>query len=99
MIMNEHYYVFPRSTLTICRLTLPNRFTVTGEAARASPENFDAEIGRKITKQMARDKVGQLEGDLRRSKFAEGIATVPQRETILISSMPRVAPHASPRFA
>jgi len=39
--------------LTICVLVLHNGFTVTGESACASPENFDAEIGRKIARQNA----------------------------------------------
>ena len=34
--------------LTFCVLTLRNGFTVTGESACASPENFDAEIGRNL---------------------------------------------------
>ena len=33
--------------LTFCVLVLRNGFTVTGESACASPENFDAEIGRR----------------------------------------------------
>ncbi|MGL5153650.1 MAG: Gp49 family protein, partial [Aeromonas veronii] len=32
--------------LTICVLVLRNGFTVTGESACASPENFNAEVGR-----------------------------------------------------
>ncbi|MEI7215254.1 Gp49 family protein [Pectobacterium versatile] len=37
--------------LTFCVLVLRNGFTVTGESACASPENFDAEVGRKIARQ------------------------------------------------
>ena len=33
--------------LTFCVLVLQNGFTVTGESACVSPENFDAEIGRR----------------------------------------------------
>jgi hypothetical protein len=47
--------------LTICVLTLKNGFTVTGESACASPENFDAELGRKIAFRNARDKIWALE--------------------------------------
>ena len=43
--------------LTFCVLVLRNGFTVTGESACASPENFDAEIGRKIARQNAVAKV------------------------------------------
>ena len=48
--------------LTFCVLVLKNGFTVTGESACASPENFDAEIGRKIARQNAVQKVWPLMG-------------------------------------
>ncbi len=48
--------------LTFCVLVLRNGFTVTGESACASPENFDAELGRKIARQNAIDKVWPLMG-------------------------------------
>lgn len=50
------------SVLTFCVLVLQNGFTVTGESACASPENFDAEIGRKIARQNAEQKIWPLEG-------------------------------------
>ncbi len=64
VIVDEDYHVFTATCLTVCCLTLANGFTVTGESACASPENFDAEIGRKIARGNARDKVWQLEGYL-----------------------------------
>lgn len=48
--------------LTFCVLVLRNGFTVTGESACASPENFDAELGRKIARQNAINKVWPLMG-------------------------------------
>lgn len=48
--------------LTFCVLVLENGFTVTGESACASPENFNEEIGRKIAYDNAIDKVWLLEG-------------------------------------
>lgn len=48
--------------LTICVLVLKNGFTVTGESACASPENFDEEIGRKIARQNAVQKIWPLMG-------------------------------------
>ena len=48
--------------LTVCVLVLKNGFTVTGESACASPENFDAEIGRKIARENAVAKVWSLMG-------------------------------------
>jgi hypothetical protein len=48
--------------LTFCVLVLRNGFTVTGESAPASPENFDAEVGRKIARANAVSKVWPLMG-------------------------------------
>lgn len=48
--------------LTICVLTLKNGFTVTGESACASPENFDADIGHNIARANAREKIWPLLG-------------------------------------
>jgi hypothetical protein len=57
--------------LTFCVLVLRNGFTVTGESACASPENFDAEIGRKIARKNAVDKVWALEGYLLKQRLSE----------------------------
>lgn len=57
-------------SLTFCVLVLKNGFTVTGESACASPENFDAEIGRKIARQNAEAKIWALMGYELRSKLA-----------------------------
>ena len=56
--------------LTFCVLVLRNGFTVTGESACASPENFDAELGKKIARQAAINKVWPLMGYELRSKLA-----------------------------
>lgn len=69
-IVDEAYHVFPGTTLTVCALTLRNGFQVTGESASASPENFDAEIGRKIARENARNKIWALEGYALRSRLA-----------------------------
>lgn len=50
------------SLLTFCVLVLKNGFTVTGESACASPENFDAKLGRKIARQKAVSKIWTLMG-------------------------------------
>lgn len=52
----------PLHLMTFCVLTLRNGFTVTGESAVASPENFDAEIGRAIARQNAVAKIWPLMG-------------------------------------
>lgn len=56
--------------LTFCVLVLRNGFTVTGESACASPENFNAEIGRKVARANAVAKVWPLMGYELRSKLA-----------------------------
>ncbi|MBI5334739.1 MAG: hypothetical protein HZB72_09185 [Burkholderiales bacterium] len=56
--------------LTFCVLVLRNGFTVTGESACASADNFDAELGRKIARQNAVAKVSPLLGYELRSKLA-----------------------------
>lgn len=69
-VSSEQYYVFPGTTMTVCALTLRNGYIVTGESAAASPENFDKEIGRKIARENARNKIWALEGYLLREKLA-----------------------------
>lgn len=59
--------------LTFCVLALRNGFTVTGESACASPENFDAEIGRKIARQNAEQKIWMLEGYLLKERLYNGV--------------------------
>jgi len=61
----------PLGLLTFCVLVLRNGFTVTGESACASPENFDPEIGRKIARANAVQKMWPLMGYELRSKLAE----------------------------
>lgn len=55
--------------LTFCTIVLENGFTVTGESACASPENFDEAIGQKIAFNNAREKIWVLEGYLLKEKL------------------------------
>lgn len=66
--------------LTFCVLVLRNGFTVTGESACASPENFNAEIGRKIARAKAVEKIWPLLGYELRTKLSrdhDGAVVVP----------------------
>lgn len=58
--------------LTFCVLVLRNGFTVIGESACASPENFDAEIGRKIARANAEHKIWPLMGYALKERLATG---------------------------
>lgn len=60
--------------LTFCVLVLKNGFTVTGESACASPENYNPEIGRKIARQNAEQKIWPLMGYHLKQQLSEGIA-------------------------
>ena len=66
--------LLPLDLLTFCVLVLKNGFTVTGESACASPDNFDAEIGRKIAREKALEDVWKVMGYELRSKLAGGQA-------------------------
>jgi len=70
VITGEDYHVFNGTTLTVCCLTLANGFTVTGESACASPENFDIELGKKIARDNAKQKIWALEGYALRERLA-----------------------------
>ena len=73
-IKGEQYHVFEGSQLTVCCLTLQNGFTVTGESACASPANFNAELGRKIARDKARDKIWPLLGYALRDRLIQPAA-------------------------
>lgn len=67
--------------LTFCALVLRNGFTVTGESACASPENFNAEIGRRIARENAIAKIWPLMGYELRTRIADGQPLVAKART------------------
>lgn len=69
VISKEAFYIFPDTTLTVCCLTLKNGFQVTGESAAVSFKNFDKEIGERIARSNARNKIWSLEGYLLRNSL------------------------------
>ena len=70
-IVDADYHVFDKTFQTVCCLTLKNGFTVTGESACASPENFNVDISKKIARDNARNKIWQLEGYLLKQRLYE----------------------------
>lgn len=60
----------PLDLLTFCVLVLRNGFTVSGYSACASPENFNAEIGRRVAREKALEDVWLVMGYELRSKLA-----------------------------
>lgn len=64
VIVGETFTVLPSGKCMVCELTLTNGFTVRGEASVVSRANFDEEIGKKVSRQKARDQIWPLEGYL-----------------------------------
>lgn len=71
-IVDQAYYQFPGTTVTVCCLTLKNGFNVVGHSAAASPENFKLEIGKHVAFTDARNKIWELEGYLLRERLHNG---------------------------
>ena len=61
-VVSESFTVLPSGKAMVCELILRNGFSVRGESACVSKENFNFEIGQKIAREDARDKVWLLEG-------------------------------------
>lgn len=68
-IVSEDYIVH-EGILTLCIIKMQNGFYVVGESAPASPENFDAELGRKFAYENAIRQLWKLEGYALREKLA-----------------------------
>lgn len=75
------------SLLTFCVLMLRNGFTVTGESACASPENFDAEIGRSIARRNAVDKIWPLMGYELKTQLAAAPTTHVERMQVELAQL------------
>lgn len=71
IIVRAEYYQVPDTLLIICTLVLKNGFTVTGESACVSPENFIKEVGQQYAYRNAFQKLWPLEGYLLASKLFE----------------------------
>lgn len=68
-IVSEDYIVH-EGILTLCVIKMQNGFYVVGESAPASPENFNAELGRKFAYENAIRQLWKLEGYALREKLA-----------------------------
>jgi hypothetical protein len=69
-IRKSRYWQPEGTTLTVCAIELANGTQVIGESACVSYQNFDAEIGKKIAFNNAREKIWALEGYLLKEKLA-----------------------------
>lgn len=67
----------PLHLLTFCVLVLRNGFTVTGESACVSPENFNAGKGREMARKHAVDKLWPLLGYALKDRLHSDAANTP----------------------
>lgn len=82
-IVSTASHVFPGTTVTVVVLTLRNGFNVVGHSACASPENFDAELGIRIARDDAKQKIWALEGYLLKQYLHDSVPTgAPQAEQL-----------------
>lgn len=69
IIIGETYTRLPSGRTLICELTLKNGYTVRGESSCVSVDNFDLELGKKISREDAKNKIWQLEGYLLKERL------------------------------
>lgn len=70
VIVSETFTVLPSGKCMVCELILRNGFSVRGEAAVVSKENFNEEIGKDVSRRKAREQIWQLEGYLLQEKLS-----------------------------
>lgn len=63
-IKATEYYVWPGTTLTLALIKLENGFNVLGKSACIDPDKFDAEMGRRLARKDAFEKIWPLEAYL-----------------------------------
>ena len=71
-VVSETYTTLPSGKVMVCELMLENGFSVRGEAAVVSKDNFNEEIGHKISKENAINSIWQLEGYLLQEELYKG---------------------------
>ena len=71
VIVGETFTVLPSGKVMVCELTLKNDFTVRGEAAVVSKENFVYDKGVAISRERAKAKIWEIEGYLLQQKLFE----------------------------
>lgn len=73
VIVGATYTMLPSGKVMVCELTLRSGFTVRGESATVSKENFNMELGEKMSWANARNKVWELEGYLLQNLLMGGL--------------------------
>lgn len=78
VIADHTFTVLPSGKVMVCEITLKNGYTVRGEAATVSKENFVEQIGREISYRNARAKIWELEGYLLQERLYEHANSLPE---------------------
>lgn len=78
VIVGETFTLLPSQRVLVCEVTLRNGFSVRGESAVISAENFDMDIGRRVARDNARSKIWELEGYLLMQRLHEAKRPVAQ---------------------
>ena len=80
VIISETFTTLPSGKAMICEITLKNGFTVRGESACVSKENFNKDIGVTISREDARRKIWGFEAYLLQQRLYDVSCTEPQPE-------------------
>lgn len=68
--IDDTSYLLVDNVLTLCVLRMKSGFYVVGESACASPENFNADLGKKFAYENAIRQLWKLEGYALRDRLA-----------------------------
>lgn len=69
--ITSKHFILHEGLLTMCVLKMQNGFYVVGESAPASPENFNAELGKKFAYENAIRQLWKLEGYALRQQLSK----------------------------
>jgi hypothetical protein len=71
--VSETYTRLPSQKVLVCELVLKNGFTVRGESAVVSVENYREEIGQNVSHERAHSKTWEFEGYLLQQRLHEAV--------------------------
>jgi len=70
-VVRTTFTLLPSGKVLVCELLLQNGFSVRGESAVVCVENFRMDIGERIARENAIDKIWELEGYLLQQRLHE----------------------------
>ncbi len=80
-IRATHYHQFPGTTATVCLIETVSGYTTIGKSDCASPEDFNAAIGREMARREAFDRLVEAEAYLMKTvRYLKGEHPLPADE-------------------